>query len=624
MAMFSHDSLDQETAFDQPEGSRFSGLLVIWLVVLGLIVLFIPLYFVAVTLRDDVTRLEGKAASLETGSVGAAGLNQSLQEVQEQVSQFNTVLPTLTAVNVDWAAAINSVRSIDSDRVALSRVLQNGTQLQISGRAIDDAAVVAYGRQLEESGFFNTVVVQSIVLVERPFTQSELATQTAVLTQTAVSPVATVAGLPTPTGLATSTRLPTATPRPATPAPTTIPWTPTPDLRDEYEWDDNNAQPIFLGQAQTHNFYPNFDVDNTVFLAKAGRTYEIVTVSLAPGVDTFLTVTFGDTSLTNDDAELGTLASRVTIQAPPDADVDVLLRISNRGAYGAEMSYQLLVQELVLTPTPTPTSTATPDPSIPATATPDLRDDFEPDDPNPAPIAVNESQSHNFFPDGDVDAVALLVKAGHYYQVLTAVLAVGVDTKLSVTLGDETWENDDYDLLGSGNLASAVCFAADVDDTAVITISNTSQQFSPNKTYSVTVSETVGLDFNVKEVDFGQVTSDAVIPAQPISVTASVPISWTAVTKTSWLTLDVVTGTTPALLNLTTNIAGLDEGIHEGELLVSWGAYCSRIIPVMIEIVPPTGAQLPENKRIVGLNAKQISRQGNGSVEFVIVVELGE
>jgi hypothetical protein len=118
---------------------------------------------------------------------------------------------------------------------------------------------------------------------------------------------------------------------------------------------------------------------------------------------------------------------------------------------------------------------------------------YEPDEPEPKPIAVGETQQHNFYPAGDNDYVKFPAKAQRFYQVLTSDLALGVDTVVTVRLGSNSWSNDDYSP-GSGNFASAVCFQAPQDGTAVTTIVNKAGFYGPDKIYKIKVSEVPNLN----------------------------------------------------------------------------------------------------------------------------------
>jgi len=112
-----------------------------------------------------------------------------------------------------------------------------------------------------------------------------------------------------------------------------------------------------------------------------------------------------------------------------------------------------------------------------------LTDQYEPDDVDPKPIAIGETQQHNFYPEKDVDKVFFRAKAGRTYAVTADNLALGVDTYLIVTLAGERWENDD---ISQGRLDSQVRFTAPVDGMAIVTVLN-QDQFGHDKTYSLSV-----------------------------------------------------------------------------------------------------------------------------------------
>ncbi len=479
--------------------------IVLWLIVLGLAILFVPLYLAGVTIQADVGRLQGdlvtiqaSLSSVPTPVPEVQALMSTLNAVQAEVNQVNAVVPTLVAARTDWPAVMAALANYNPDRIALHSVAQAENRLTISGRASDDGAVVEYARALEGSGLFSHVIVQSIRVVATPV----------------FTPAASLTLTPTATGTATTTSIPTQTPV-ATSIPTQTP-TATPEPRDAYEPDDVQHRPIAIGQIQLHNFYPNQDVDNASFLAKAQRTYRIYTSDLAPSVDTLLTVSVGGAVLTNDDARLGALNSEIAFRNEAGQDAVALVRITNRGQYGPDQRYSLILEEIVPTPTgtpaptSTPTTTPTPSPtgttpppptttstataSITPSATPDLRDAYEPDDANPRPIAVGETQTHNFHPDLDIDKVAFVAKVARYYQVVTSDLALGVDTYLSVAQNGLQWENDDYSPPGTGNFASAVCFQAPFDGTTTVTVTNVARQYGPSRTYKVSVNEVPDLN----------------------------------------------------------------------------------------------------------------------------------
>jgi hypothetical protein len=139
----------------------------------------------------------------------------------------------------------------------------------------------------------------------------------------------------------------------------------------------------------------------------------------------------------------------------------------------AEMRRETLRAALLATPTPT------------LSPTPALADPYEPDDIDPRPFAIGDTETHNFYPSGDVDKIGFRVKAGRVYAVITSDLGIGVDTVLVVSAAGQRYENDD---VVAGSLASEVRFTALAEALAVVTISNKGQ-YGQDMTYDLTVIE---------------------------------------------------------------------------------------------------------------------------------------
>ncbi|MBC7249523.1 MAG: PilN domain-containing protein [Anaerolineae bacterium] len=468
--MISPTSTDPNTPAGQdPPRRSLQRAVILWLVAMALVTFFLPLYLISTAIRANNSHLEANLQSVRaeltrvyTSAPDVQELMTNLAQLQEAIARLEEAYPTVAAQHTDWPTIMSAIGRYDPKQIALISLTHADNRITLNGRAVNDAAVIAYARSLEESNLFSRVVVQSIQTIATPF---------ATATSTTATPGATAT--PTATG---------------SPPPTTF---------DIYETDDFQPKDIILGQPQSHNFNPIYDVDKVKFLAKAGRYYRVYTFDLAPGVDTFLTVSVAGTSYSNDDRQPGDLSSEVVFQATEDRDVEAVIKVTNRGQYGADMWYQITVEEVVPTPTPTPTETPTPTstptvtptaiPTDTPTATPDLRDSYEPDDTEPKPIAVGETQTHNFYPDNDVDTMKFLAKAGRYYRVFSSNLTLGVDTTLTVTIEEDTYTNDDRQ---PGDLSSEVVFQAkaDHDAEAVIKVTNRGQ-FSPDMWYQITVEE---------------------------------------------------------------------------------------------------------------------------------------
>ena len=458
--------------------------IILWLVVIGFAIFFLPLYLVSASIRGDNARLEDDIQSVQEAltSIGSPApevqeLMDTLAQLQKATDEIETASSAIAAGHTDWPAVMAAIGNYNPAQLALTSLTHADSRITLNGRATDSSVVAAYAHTLEESQLFSRVVVQSMKTIATPF----------VTPGGTASPEATL----TPTGTLTVTP--------------TVALTPTPGPGDAYEIDDFQHKDIILGQPQSHNFYPVYDVDKVKFLAKAGRHYRVFTFDLSPGVDTFLTVSVAGTSYTNDDRQPGDLSSEIAFQVEPGRDVEAFIKVTNRGQYSPAMWYQITVEEVIPTPTATPTSTPLPTPTstntptaiptdtpVPAdtpTPTPDLRDGYEPDDTDPKPIAVGETQTHNFYPDNDVDGVKFLAKAGRYYRVSTSELALGVDTSLTVSVDGTTYTNDDRQ---PGDLSSEIEFQVETghDVEALVEVTNRGQ-YGPDKWYQITVEEII-------------------------------------------------------------------------------------------------------------------------------------
>ncbi len=440
----------------------------LWVVVVGLAAFFVPLNMIASGVRNDAVRINGdiqliqkSLTAVPTPAPEVQKLMTAVAQVEGPAKEVKDAQATITAGRTDWRSVMSAIGNYDSNQLTLTALNQNGNQIILNGRAASDSAVTTYVRALESSSLFSRVVVQSIKVIGTP---------TTTITGTVLPPL--VATL-------TSTAAITTTVFPAT--------------GDVYEIDDFSPKDIILNQPQRHSFFPVYDVDKVKFLAKAGRSYRIRTFDLTPGVDTFLSVNVGGVVYSNDDDQPGDLASEVDFQAASGSDVQAIATVTNRGQYGPDKGYSIVVEETIPTATPTPGPTATPT-NTPAppntfTPTPDLRDKYEPDDTNPQPIAIGETQGHSFYPNGDVDKVKFLAKAGRFYQVSTSDLALGVDTVLDVNVGGTVYTSDDRQ---PGDLSSEVKFQVPPgsDLQVIVTVTNKGQ-YGPDKTYNLTAKEIV-------------------------------------------------------------------------------------------------------------------------------------
>jgi hypothetical protein len=238
-----------------------------------------------------------------------------------------------------------------------------------------------------------------------------------------------------------------------TPTPTNTP-TATPFMADQYEVNNTFSTAYAISVNTTVSkisFYPVGDVDYFKFWGKANRTYEVRTVMVDGGLDSYMRV-FGPAGAgqllgENDDASAGDLGSLVIFRASQDGFYYV--ELSNRDPTDPiGKTYQLKVTEVPGTPSVTPTSTATSPTSAGPTATftpiPGA-DPFEPNwDFDHATILAAGVQydNLNFVPwagsdpnQQDNDFYRVWVKPGLFYSCETFNLSPGTDTNMILYTG---------------------------------------------------------------------------------------------------------------------------------------------------------------------------------------------
>ncbi|MBN1314394.1 MAG: PilN domain-containing protein [Anaerolineales bacterium] len=560
------------------------GVVILWMIVAGLVVFFIPLVMINSNVKKETETLVSQLNSITesltlvpTPNPTVKGLMNELEQVQQKSAGIRSVYPTIAAGYTDWNAVIAAIANYNPDDLALVSLAQENRSITLNGRAINDEVVVAYARALEESGQFNSVVVQSLKVVSTPFSPQISPTPTPTLIPTAVPVTPTLTTQPTPEG-------------------TVVSETPTPDLRDQFEDDESEATTIFMGEPQSHTFYPIYDVDTVKFLAKADRYYRVYTTDLSPGVDTYISVNVEGQIYTNDDASSGTLNSMVEFQVQNGYDSEAVVRITNRGIYGTDKGYDVIAEEVITTPTPTntpktktpsptPTNTYTPSPT--STPTRDLRDEYEPDDVTPKPIAVGETQEHNFFPSGDIDRMSFYAKSGRHYQILTSNLTLGVDTKLQVNLNNQVYTNDDYEPAGTSNYASGLCLYSPVNKTATMTVTNVQGQYGSAMRYDLSVNEAPELVINHTTLKFGPVIQGGADPASKkieIENSSAALLNWTAETNQGWLSVSPTSGVTPDDMTVSVDIDGLTSGSYQATIVISGTDLCTRNNPKIVTV----------------------------------------
>lgn len=187
------DPFDIESLLDDPDedASPSRKPLVLWLVTLSVAILFAPLYLLSTTLQADVNKLETELVSLggslpstaaeaggddqagaqPTANAGASADAAATEEVSPiteamgVINELSALQTNLEAAHVDWPAVMMAVNGADGAQITLDGLSQTDNRVLISGRAVDEGAVLAYAQQLTDSEQFARVIVQSISVI---------------------------------------------------------------------------------------------------------------------------------------------------------------------------------------------------------------------------------------------------------------------------------------------------------------------------------------------------------------------------------------------------------------------------------------------------------------------------
>jgi len=166
------DDEDDVAAPEQPGGA---SRLIRWLIVFGLALLFMPLYLISTTIKEDTVPLKTTLVSLQQTLASTPRPNQSEQnlkatlvQAQKQAIELENSRPTLVANHFDWPAAIMVIGNYDQAVLAITSIVQTETRITLNGQATDEATAMLYAQALRESSQFQRVTVQTITLKAAP------------------------------------------------------------------------------------------------------------------------------------------------------------------------------------------------------------------------------------------------------------------------------------------------------------------------------------------------------------------------------------------------------------------------------------------------------------------------
>jgi hypothetical protein len=154
-----------------PKPERSFSRVIVWLIVASMGALFIPLLLVSTTIQEEIVTLQSELVQIETALETTPEVLPEVQELQEQLNELSSVLEplqpiytTLRTEEIDWSGALATIAYYNETQLILNDVIQEARQLHLSGIAVDEMVIIAYAQDLAESGQFQEVNIQSIVV----------------------------------------------------------------------------------------------------------------------------------------------------------------------------------------------------------------------------------------------------------------------------------------------------------------------------------------------------------------------------------------------------------------------------------------------------------------------------
>lgn len=204
--MLPTDNIDNEDEVQEGEAPpRSSNKLVLWLIICGLGVLFLPLYIISTTVKTTNEELTTELTNIEATLSATPPVDPKLQtlsaefsDTQKQSQAVGSINSTLNNTYVNWPTVMAALGAYDLSQMSVTSVAQIDMGMRINGRATREIVAMAYADMLRETGLFETVAVESITLQSMFITATPAPTSSAptseatVVTQPTIAPLATI------------------------------------------------------------------------------------------------------------------------------------------------------------------------------------------------------------------------------------------------------------------------------------------------------------------------------------------------------------------------------------------------------------------------------------------------
>jgi|GEM_PF-1571899 len=158
----------------EENGKSGSGRLILWLIIFSLAGLIVPLFVTAISmeeanlqLQDELEVLEARLSTTHEPGAQVVALQEERDALVSAEGTLVTQLEDMQTGWINWVDVMLALIDHDPFRLNLQTLTQNTRRLTITGRAVDEAHIIAYRDRLTNSGQFSRVTVQSINLISQ-------------------------------------------------------------------------------------------------------------------------------------------------------------------------------------------------------------------------------------------------------------------------------------------------------------------------------------------------------------------------------------------------------------------------------------------------------------------------
>ena len=168
-------NLDDLDSLTESAGGSSPRRIVLWLVIASLLVLLLPLFLVSNALKDENVRMQQEMETIQAtldSPVPVPAAEQTLRDEMLQSREAETVLENLRADlesrHLNWPDTMLTLGNFDPTQIRITGLAQTERRLTITGQAVTENQVMNYSQALRDSGWFQTVLIQSISQIELP------------------------------------------------------------------------------------------------------------------------------------------------------------------------------------------------------------------------------------------------------------------------------------------------------------------------------------------------------------------------------------------------------------------------------------------------------------------------